>query len=151
MSVLPLTSAVMSFWLLLILDRHWGRLAAYHVVAVIALPPFLGSFIFTGTEPTLFTNLFCSISSSILITTIFLRISETSEAPKRNHTIPMMMYILWVQKLAWSIEDLAHTVCSNSMPIVGIARLIIASDSRVVIFIFSVPKIHSEVVSYRTY
>ncbi|KAK9860297.1 hypothetical protein MYU51_010767 [Penicillium brevicompactum] len=42
------------------------------------------------------------------------------EAPKRNHTIPMMMYIF------------------NSMPIVGIARLIIASDSRVVIFIFSV-------------
>ncbi|KAJ6074000.1 Major facilitator superfamily domain general substrate transporter [Penicillium canescens] len=86
-SIVHLISAILSFWLSLILNRHWGRLRAFRVAAVIALVAFLGKFICPGTIVAFVADIFCVVSMVILTSTVLLYISETSEASKRSHAM----------------------------------------------------------------
>jgi len=66
------------------LNRHWGRLRAFRVAAVIALVVFVGKFICPGTILAFVADIFSVASMTILTSTVLLYIAETSEASKRS-------------------------------------------------------------------
>ncbi|KAJ6043579.1 Major facilitator superfamily domain general substrate transporter [Penicillium canescens] len=117
-SIVHLISAILSFWLSLILNRHWGRLRAFRVAAVIALVAFLGKFICPGTIVAFVADIFCVVSMVILTSTVLLYISETSEASKRSHAMKIWYF--------------------GCMPLRGIARVIIATELGPLSLLFSV-------------
>ncbi|KXG47634.1 Major facilitator superfamily domain, general substrate transporter [Penicillium griseofulvum] len=82
-SIAPLISAVLGFWLSLILNRYGGRRRGFSMGAVLALVAIFGQFISQDWHLHLVVDVLCVTALTILTCTIFLYIIEISETSRR--------------------------------------------------------------------